>query len=139
MQRLRALLYHYFSSLNSSGTANTTCIRRPLLPASATGTVDTHSIVDPIRSHLDARCNYLEAECIDINAKVKHFLLFAARSIPLHKLMCSHIASFWNYFSDGACRKRHLLAHTRGHSGTHQLLERRTMFSKWIMMFSSWR
>ncbi|CAL8462201.1 g1732 [Coccomyxa elongata] len=43
----------------------------PLLPASATGTVDTHSIVDPIRSHLDARCNYLEAECIDINAKEK--------------------------------------------------------------------
>lgn len=44
--------------------------RRPLLPASATGTVDTHSIVDPIRSHLDARCNYYEAECLNIDAKV---------------------------------------------------------------------
>ncbi|EIE24243.1 FAD/NAD(P)-binding domain-containing protein [Coccomyxa subellipsoidea C-169] len=43
----------------------------PLLPASATGTVDTHSIVDPIRSHLDARCNYYEAECLNIDAKEK--------------------------------------------------------------------
>lgn len=45
--------------------------RRPLLPASATGTVDTHSIVDPIRSHLDARCNYYEAEVTAIDPDAK--------------------------------------------------------------------
>ena len=45
--------------------------RSPLLPASATGTVDTHSIVDPIRSHLDARSNYFEAECTEIDAGAK--------------------------------------------------------------------
>ena len=45
--------------------------RSPLLPASATGTVDTHSIVDPIRSHLDARSNYFEAECTAIDAGAK--------------------------------------------------------------------
>ena len=43
----------------------------PLLPASATGTVDTHSIVDPIRSHLDARCNYYEAEATAIDPVAK--------------------------------------------------------------------
>lgn len=43
----------------------------PLLPASATGTVDTHSIVDPIRSHLDARCNYYEAGAVDIDVKAR--------------------------------------------------------------------
>ena len=42
----------------------------PLLPAAATGTVDTKSIVDPIRSHLDKSCNYYKAEALQINVKV---------------------------------------------------------------------
>ena len=42
----------------------------PLLPAAATGTVDTKSIVDPIRSHLDTTCNYYKAEALQINVKV---------------------------------------------------------------------
>ena len=42
----------------------------PLLPAAATGTVDTKSIVDPIRSHLDKACNYFKAEALQINVKV---------------------------------------------------------------------
>ena len=42
----------------------------PLLPAAATGTVDTKSIVDPIRSHLDKTCNYYKAEALQINIKV---------------------------------------------------------------------
>ena len=44
--------------------------RSPLLPAAATGTVDTKSIVDPIRSHLDKSCNYYKAEALQINVKV---------------------------------------------------------------------
>ncbi|CAK0749843.1 hypothetical protein CVIRNUC_001942 [Coccomyxa viridis] len=43
----------------------------PLLPAAATGTVDTKSIVDPIRSHLDKSCNYYKAEALQINVKDK--------------------------------------------------------------------
>lgn len=43
----------------------------PLLPAAATGTVDTKSIVDPIRGHLDKSCNYFKAEAVQINNKVR--------------------------------------------------------------------
>ena len=56
----------------STATLSSACLGcRPLLPASATGTVDTHSIVDPIRSHLDARCNYYEAEATTIDPDAK--------------------------------------------------------------------
>ncbi len=45
----------------------------PLLPAAATGTVDTKSIVDPIRGHLDRSCNYFKAEAKQINVKVLYY------------------------------------------------------------------
>jgi hypothetical protein len=54
-----------------AGTLHDAAAGSPLLPASATGTVDTHSIVDPIRSHLDARCNYYEAEAMAIDPIAK--------------------------------------------------------------------
>ena len=58
----------------------------PLLPAAATGTVDTKSIVDPIRSHLDRSCNYFKAEALQINVKVQ--TLYCQSLNCLHAISC---------------------------------------------------